>query len=160
MQERKKKKLSKKAKKTLIILFLLLVILVLGFVLILNGNKGNGKLTPKKTTTKTTTSNKVVPKMVLNKIQLYDKNLGLGTVNKKIGDKTYPVHEIKNEGQVNLTYNITKNVTNESKYYRKMYIYDDIILVISGSEVRNHDVLAQEWFYGLMPRPDMSIKVG
>ena len=63
--------------------------------------------------------------MVLNKIQLYDKNLGLGTVNKKIGDKTYPVHEIKNEGQVNLTYNITKNVTNESKYYRKMYIYDD-----------------------------------
>ena len=40
-----------------------------------------------------------------------------------------------------------------------MHIYDDIILVISGSEVRNHDVLAQEWFYGLVTRPDMSIKV-
>ena len=87
--------------------------------------KYTGSTATAKPTTKTTASNKVVPKMVLNKIQLYDKNLGLGTVNKKIGDKTYPVHEIKNEGQVNLTYNITKNVTNESKYYRKMYIYDD-----------------------------------
>ena len=87
--------------------------------------KYTGSTATTKTTTKTTTSNKVVPKMVLNKIQLYDKNLGLGTVNKKIGDDTYSVHEIKNEGQVNLTYNITKNVANESKYYRKMYIYDD-----------------------------------
>ena len=87
--------------------------------------KYTGSTATTKTTTKTTTSNKVVPKMVLNKIQLYDKNLSLGTVDKKIGDDTYPVHEIKNEGQVNLTYNITKNVANESKYYRKMYIYDD-----------------------------------
>lgn len=77
------------------------------------------------TTAKTTTSSKVVPKMVLSKIELYEKNLGLSTVNKKIGDETYSVHEIKNEGQVNVTYNITKNVANESKYYRKMYIYDD-----------------------------------
>ena len=28
-----------------------------------------------------------------------------------------------------------------------------------GSKAWNHDVLAQEWFYGLMTRPDMSIKV-
>ena len=28
-----------------------------------------------------------------------------------------------------------------------------------GAKARNHDVLAQEWFYGLMTRPDMSIKV-
>ena len=39
-----------------------------------------------------------------------------------------------------------------------MHIYDDIILVISGSEVRNHDVLAQEWFPDFLPRPNMSIK--
>ena len=40
-----------------------------------------------------------------------------------------------------------------------MYIYDDIILVISGSEVRNHDVLAQEWFHDFLTRPNMSIRV-
>ena len=40
-----------------------------------------------------------------------------------------------------------------------MHIYDDIILVISGSEVRNHDVLAQEWFPDFLTRPNMSIKV-
>ena len=28
-----------------------------------------------------------------------------------------------------------------------------------GSKAYNHDVLAHEWFYGLMTRPDMSIKV-
>lgn len=39
-----------------------------------------------------------------------------------------------------------------------MHIYDDIILVISGSEVRNHDVLAQEWFPDFLTRPNMSIK--
>ena len=87
--------------------------------------KYTGSTATAKPTTKTTASNKVVPKMVLNKIQLYEKNISLGTVNKKIGDKTYPVHEIKNEGQVNVTYNTTKNVANESTYYRKMYIYDD-----------------------------------
>ena len=31
--------------------------------------------------------------------------------------------------------------------------------MMSGAKVKNHDVLAQEWFYGLMTRPDMSIKV-
>ena len=31
--------------------------------------------------------------------------------------------------------------------------------MIPGAKVKNHDVLAQEWFYGLMTRPDMSIKV-
>ena len=31
--------------------------------------------------------------------------------------------------------------------------------MMSGEKVKNHDVLAQEWFYGLMTRPDMSIKV-
>ena len=31
--------------------------------------------------------------------------------------------------------------------------------MMPGSKARNHDVLAQEWFYGLMTRPDMSIKV-
>lgn len=87
--------------------------------------KYTGSTATAKPTTKTTASNKVVPKMVLNKIQLYEKNISLGTVNKKIGDKTYPVHEIKNEGQVNVTYNTTKNVANESKYYRRMYIYND-----------------------------------
>ena len=87
--------------------------------------KYTGSTATVKPTTRTTASNKVVPKMVLNKIQLYEKNISLGTVNKKIGDKTYPVHEIKNEGQVNVTYNTTKNVANESKYYRRMYIYDD-----------------------------------
>ena len=40
-----------------------------------------------------------------------------------------------------------------------MHTYDDIILVISGSEVRNHDVLAQEWFPDFLTRPNMSIKV-
>ena len=40
-----------------------------------------------------------------------------------------------------------------------MHIYDDIILVISGSEVRNHDVLAQEWFPDFLTRPNMSIRV-
>ena len=30
---------------------------------------------------------------------------------------------------------------------------------MSGSKVRNHDVLAQEWFYDLLTRPNMSIKV-
>ena len=39
-----------------------------------------------------------------------------------------------------------------------MHTYDDIILVISGSEVRNHDVLAQEWFPDFLTRPNMSIK--
>ena len=87
--------------------------------------KYTGSTATAKPTTKTTASNKVVPKMVLNKIQLYEKNISLGTVNKKIGNKTYPVHEIKNEGQVNVTYNTTKNVANESKYYRRMYIYND-----------------------------------
>ena len=43
--------------------------------------------------------------------------------------------------------------------FTKMYIYDDIILVISGSEVRRHDVLAQEWFHDFLTRPNMSIKV-
>ena len=28
-----------------------------------------------------------------------------------------------------------------------------------GAETQNHDVLAQEWFYGFVPRPDMSIEV-
>lgn len=87
--------------------------------------KYTGSTATAKPTTKTTASNKVIPKMVLNKIQLYEKNISLGTVNKKIGNKTYPVHEIKNEGQVNVTYNTTKNVANESKYYRRMYIYND-----------------------------------
>ena len=40
-----------------------------------------------------------------------------------------------------------------------MYIYDDIILVISRSEVRNHDVLAQEWFHDFLTRPNIRIKV-
>ena len=40
-----------------------------------------------------------------------------------------------------------------------MYIYDDIILVISGSEVRNHDVLAQEWFHDFLTRPNIRIRV-
>ena len=40
-----------------------------------------------------------------------------------------------------------------------MHTYDDIILVISGSEVRNHDVLAQEWFPDFLTRPNMSIRV-
>ena len=40
-----------------------------------------------------------------------------------------------------------------------MYIYDDIILVISGSEVRNHDVLAQEWFPDFLTRPNIRIRV-
>ena len=40
-----------------------------------------------------------------------------------------------------------------------MHTYDDIILVISGSEVRNHGVLAQEWFPDFLTRPNMSIKV-
>ena len=31
--------------------------------------------------------------------------------------------------------------------------------MIPESKARNHDVLAQEWFYGLMTRPHMSIKV-
>ena len=31
--------------------------------------------------------------------------------------------------------------------------------MMSGAKVKNHDVLTQEWFYGLMTRPDMSIKV-
>ena len=30
---------------------------------------------------------------------------------------------------------------------------------MSVSKVRNHDVLAQEWFYDLLTRPNMSIKV-
>ena len=33
------------------------------------------------------------------------------------------------------------------------------IYMMPGSKAWNHDVLAQEWFYGLMTRPDMSIKV-
>ena len=40
-----------------------------------------------------------------------------------------------------------------------MHTYDDIILVISGSEVRNHDVLVQEWFHDFLTRPNMSIRV-
>ena len=87
--------------------------------------KYTGSTATTKTTTKTTANNKVVPKMVLNKIELYDKNLGLGTVNKTFDGTTYHVHEIKNAGEVNITYNTTKNVANESKYYRKMYIYND-----------------------------------
>ena len=31
---------------------------------------------------------------------------------------------------------------------------------MSGSKVINHDVLAQEWLYDLMARPNMRIKVG
>ena len=31
--------------------------------------------------------------------------------------------------------------------------------MMSGAKVKNHDVLAQEWFYDLLPRPGMSIKV-
>jgi hypothetical protein len=34
-----------------------------------------------------------------------------------------------------------------------------MIPLMPGSKVRNHDVLAQEWFYDLMTRPNMSIKV-
>lgn len=31
--------------------------------------------------------------------------------------------------------------------------------MMSGAKVKNHDVSAQEWFYDLLPRPGMSIKV-
>ena len=31
--------------------------------------------------------------------------------------------------------------------------------MISGAKVMKHDVLAREWFYDLLTRPDMRIKV-
>lgn len=31
--------------------------------------------------------------------------------------------------------------------------------MMSGAKVKNHDVPAQEWFYDLLPRLGMSIKV-
>ena len=40
-----------------------------------------------------------------------------------------------------------------------MSLWSKYISLMPGSKARNHDVPAQEWFYGLMPRPDMSIKV-
>ena len=32
--------------------------------------------------------------------------------------------------------------------------------MISGAKVMKHDVLAREWFYDLLTRPNMRIKVG
>ncbi len=39
------------------------------------------------------------------------------------------------------------------RFWRLQNIYDARV------KSQNHDVLAQEWLYGLMTRPDMSIKV-
>ena len=55
---------------------------------------------------------------------------------------------------------IFKHVYGEKPYMskRKAKVKSGVKYMIPGAKVKNHDVLAHEWFLNFMPCPNMSIK--